>query len=255
MKIGLVQTQLDWENVEENLRRFDEKLLQCKGVDVVVLPEMFTSGFTMAGKEKVASFYEQTVTRMQGWAKETDVLVIGSVICKEDGRYYNRLLAAFPDGRYQYYDKRHCFTMGGEKEHFTPGNRHLIIEYKGVKIATYICYDLRFPVWSRNVQGYDMAVYVANWPQVRRGVWDTLLRARAVENQAFVIGVNCVGEDGCKLKYSGGSVVVDAKGEVLAGCEDYKEEIKHTDIDIEWLRDFRKKFPVLEDRDDFKLRG
>ena len=172
----------------------------------------------------------------------------------ENGKYYNRLIAAFPEGNCRYYDKRHCFRMGGENEHFTPGDRQLTFEFRGVKIAAFICYDLRFPVWCRNTQNYDLAVFVADWPESRREVWKTLLKARAIENQAFVAGVNCVGEDDNGLTYSGDSMVADARGREVGSTSPGNEAIIRVELDIEKLRQFRKKFPVLDDRDDFLFR-
>ena len=145
------------------------------------------------------------------------------------------------------------FTMGEEKEHFTAGNELLVFDYQGVRIAPFICYDLRFPVWSRNTCGYDLAVYVANWPEARRQPWQILLMARAIENQCYVIGVNRVGEDGVGLSYSGDSAVISPKGDVLVACEPFADEVKQVDIDLKALREFRVKFPVLEDRDEFTI--
>ena len=152
-----------------------------------------------------------------------------------------------------HYDKRHRFTMGHEDEHFTAGHELLVFEYKGMKIAPFICYDLRFPVWSRNTSGYDLAVYVANWPEARREPWQILLKARAVENQCYVVGVNCVGEDGNGLQYSGDSMVISPRGEVLVACEPYADEVQVADVDLGALEGFREKFPVLEDRDEFTI--
>ena len=251
LNIAIIQARLAWENVPENLRRFDERIEHVTGAEVIVLPEMFSSGFTMQGKEKIAPFYEETYSKLLEWASRKKALIMGSVIFRQEERFYNRLLAVFPDGKVEWYDKRHCFTMGGEDKHFTSGNKKLLIEYEGVKIAPFICYDLRFPVWSRNTEMYDMAVYVANWPAVRREAWQILLRARAIENQCYVIGVNCVGKDGNELEYSGESAIVSPKGEVLVRCEVYEDDIRQMDIDLVGLREFRKRFPVLEDRDRF----
>lgn len=254
LNIAIIQARLAWENVPENLRRFDERIEHVTGAEVIVLPEMFSSGFTMQGKEKIAPFYEETYSKLLEWASRKKALIMGSVIFREEERFYNRLLAVFPDGRVEWYDKRHCFTMGGEDKHFTPGDKRLLLEYEGVKIAPFICYDLRFPVWSRNTEMYDMAVYVANWPAVRREPWQILLRARAVENQCYVVGVNCVGEDGNGIDYSGDSMIISPKGEVLMQCEACRDDIRQMDIDLVGLQEFRKKFPVLEDRDAFVIR-
>ena len=263
MKLALIQLELIWGNVAENLRRLDEKMPACRGCDVVLLPEMFASGgmvvkkspeAAVAEKKSVASRYEDVRRKMSEWAVQCDAVVAGSTVCEENGRYYNRLVVAFPGGGYAYYDKRHCFRMGGENEHFSPGNRRLTFEYKGVKIAVFVCYDLRFPVWCRNTEEYDIAVFVANWPRSRREVWKTLLKARAIENQAFVAGVNCVGTDDNGVVYAGDSMVADARGQVLGIAGECREEVLVVDCDMADLHDFRCKFSVLDDRDAFQIR-
>lgn len=262
MKIALVQSALAWGNVEENLRNFDCKTAECTGCDLIILPEMFTTGCMMVKKERevveaekvrTASYYGKVRMEMLRWAVRQNALVMGSTVYQEAGHFYNRLLAALPDGNCLYYDKRHCFRMGGENEHFTPGENRLVFEFRGMKIATFICYDLRFPVWSRNVEGYDLAVYVANWPESRRGVWKTLLKARAIENQCYVAGVNCVGTDNNGLVYAGDSALIDARGDILQAAGEGREEIVQAEPDKEDLQRFRKKFAVLDDRDEFEL--
>lgn len=264
MKIALVQASLVWGNVEENLALFDRKLAGMGACDVILLPEMFTSGSMLvkqdkrvadAEKNKTAACYERVRQQMSEWAEKQDALIMGSTVYNEGEAYYNRMIVAFPDGKYLYYDKRHCFRMGGENEHFTAGKRHLFFDFRGIRIAAFICYDLRFPVWSRNTDHYDLAVYVANWPASRRKVWQLLLQARAIENQAFVAGVNCVGTDTAGLTYAGDSAVIDAKGNRVGACREYKEEIKIIRIDAEELHQFRNKFAVLEDRDAFEIKG
>lgn len=261
MNITLIQASLVWGDAEQNLRNFDEKLAKCTGSDIILLPEMFTSGCMMVKREaavarkeqeKIAASFEQVLEKMYQWAKRQKALVMGSTVYREEGKYYNRLLVVFPDGRVEYYDKRHCFRMGGENEYYSPGKRRLVFEYKGIKVAAFICYDLRFPVWSRNVENYDLAVYVANWPASRRDVWTTLLKARAIENQCYVAGVNCVGTDKNGLYYAGDSMVLDAKGECMAGASEGKEEVLSTELNPDHLRIFREKFDVLKDRDDFE---
>lgn len=263
MKLALIQSELVWGNVTENLRRFDEKMEYCRGCDIILLPEMFTSGCMMvkksrevavAEKKTVACRFDDVRRKMLEWAGKYTAVIVGSTVYEEKSRYYNRLIIAFPDGRCEYYDKRHCFRMGGENEYFIPGRKRLVFEYKGVKIAAFICYDLRFPVWSRNAEGYDLAVYVANWPASRRNVWQTLLRARAIENQCYVAGVNCVGTDNAGLQYAGDSALIDAKGEIVRSACAGKEEILVADLNLETLITFRKKFAVLDDRDDFELK-
>lgn len=263
LKIALVQSSLSWGNVERNLSGFGKKLASCKGCDIILLPEMFPVGGMLvkrdaaamkAERERIADCYEEVKRDMQAWAEKTGALVMGSTVCRERECYYNRLIAAFPDGTTGYYDKRHCFRMGGENEYFTPGQSRMLFEYKGVKIAAFVCYDLRFPVWSRNVEKYDLAVYVANWPAARRHAWQILLRARAIENQCYVAGVNCVGTDGNGLVYAGDSALVDAKGEIVGAAAEGKEEIVVVELNTEVLETFRKKFAVLDDRDRFELK-
>lgn len=251
--VALVQAELIWENVRGNLERFDERIGAIEGADLIVLPEMFSSGFTMTAKEKIAEYYEEVADRMKRWAEQKEALIIGSTVYREKEHYFNRLLAVGPDGETAVYDKRHCFTMGGEKEHFTPGDALLRINYKGFRIAAFICYDLRFPVWCRNTDRYDVAVFVANWPEARREVWKLLLKARAVENQAYVVGVNCVGKDGNGLSYAGDSVIVSPRGEVIASCLPYEDVVVSFGLDSDVLETFRSRFPVLDDRDIFYL--
>lgn len=261
MKIALVQSELVWGNVSENLLRFERKVSACRGYDMILLPEMFTSGcmmvkkspeVAMAEKMAVASRFVEIREKMSAWAFESDALVAGSTVYEEEGRYYNRLIVALPDGQCLYYDKRHCFRMGGENEHFSAGDEQLVFDFRGVRIAAFICYDLRFPVWCRNTRQYDLALFVANWPASRREVWNTLLKARAIENQAYVAAVNCVGTDTNGLRYAGDSVVLDARGNTVAAAKEFVEEIVVGECDLRTLHDFRSKFAVLEDRDDFQ---
>lgn len=253
MNIAIVQAPLIWEDVVGNLMAFDSRVLRVDKADVIVLPEMFASGFTMTGKEAVARRYADVCQRMRVWAANKQALVMGSTVFRAGKHYYNRLLAVFPSGEILTYDKRHCFTMGGEASHFVAGRQRLVFDYKGVRFAPFVCYDLRFPVWCRNTVGYDIAVYVANWPQARRNVWQTLLKARAIENQCYVVGVNRIGDDGAGLHYAGDSFVVSPKGEVVASCAPYADECRQVEVGMEELRDFRGRFPVLEDMDTFKI--
>lgn len=233
-RIALVQATLAWGDVEANLLAFEERLDTCKQCDLIVLPELFTSGCAMkkksreesvAQKKQVASYYAQVVEKMKVWASQKQALVMGSTVYEEDGKFFNRLIAALPDGSYQVYDKHNCFKMGG----YTPGEAQVMLEYKGWKIATYICYDLRFPEWSRNTAGYDMAVYVANWPESRREDWTRLLQERALENRAVIVGVNCAGTDPDGMRYAGDSSVWNAEGQLIGACREYTDEIKYVD--------------------------
>ena len=206
--------------------------------------------------ERLADTMEgTTLSTVRKWASNFQLAIIGSFIARVDEHYFNRAFLVTPTGETHFYDKRHLFRMAGEDRRFTEGEKQTIVPYKGWNICLQVCYDLRFPVWSRNTEGYDLAVYVANWPASRREVWNVLLRARAIENQSFVAAVNCVGEDAGGLRYAGDSGVWDARGQVVAAAREYEEGIVVADCDLEALREFRRKFPVLEDRDEFRLEG
>lgn len=235
LRVALVQAGLVWGDVEANLQAFDKRVEQCGKCDLMVFPELFTSGCEMRKsdrekslkqKDEVALRYDSVVAVMQHWAKRTGALVVGSTIYKEHDRYYNRLVAAYPDGQVECYDKHNCFKKGI----FSPGTSRLILRWKGWRLATFICYDLRFSDWSSNANIYDAALYVANWPQSRAADWHRLLAERAQENQAYVIGVNCVGADPAGVSYQGGSCVIRPEGTVLARCRDDKEEILIVEI-------------------------
>lgn len=236
LRVGLVQASLAWGDVEENLKAFSRRISQSKKGDVIILPELFASGCLMKKRDKqeflsekvrIASYFTRVTDSLKQWSARTGALLMGSTVYDENGKFYNRLIVAFPDGICRFYDKHNCFRMGG----YTPGEKQLFFEYKGYKIATYICYDLRFPEWSKNTEGYDMAVYVANWPESRQKDWETLLRERAVENKAYIAGVNCCGTDPNGLKYAGGSRVLNPDGKVLGECRDFTDEIVWVDID------------------------
>jgi predicted amidohydrolase len=255
LSIALVQADLHWENVTANLATFEEKLATLsEPVDMIVLPEMFNTGFTM--DTALAEPMNLTTTRwMKQIAKQHNALVVGSFAVSEGGRFFNRLLCVRPDGTYAQCDKRHLFRMGEEHNHYTAGNMRMTIEWKGWKICPLVCYDLRFPVWSRNLQSnpYDILLYVANWPARRAHAWSTLLQARAIENQCYVVGVNRVGTDGNGLEYRGGSVVLDYLGEPLTMLTDQETE-KIVHISKADLSAYRRSFPALSDADDFEIR-
>lgn len=234
-RIALIQASLVWGDVEANLLAFDERLGTCERSDLIVLPELFTSGCAMKKKKKedgvkekeyIASYYPEVVRKMSDWAVRKQAVVMGSTVYSENGLFYNRLIVSFPDGSYRYYDKHNCFKMGG----YTPGEGQLIFDYKGWKIATYICYDLRFEEWSRNTEDYDMAVYVANWPASRRESWKALLRERAAGNKAVIVGVNCAGADTAGLMYAGDSSVIGPDGQVMGSCREYMDEIIYVNV-------------------------
>ncbi|WP_455587477.1 amidohydrolase [Bacteroides sp.] len=255
LRISIVQTDIIWENKQENLRMLREKLQALRGTtEIVVLPEMFSTGFSMNSRELAEPISGETIQVIKSLTGEFQFALCGSFICKEQGSYYNRGFFITPEGKEYYYDKRHLFRMGHEIEHFSAGDSKLIIPYHGWNICLLVCYDLRFPVWSRNVNNeYDLLIYVASWPQARRLAWDTLLRARALENMCYVCGVNRIGTDGNNLIYNGGSIIYSAKGEILATLPDEKEGIATTSLNLVSLRQLRDKFPVWKDADTFQL--
>jgi len=254
LKVSLVQTSTFWENAKANLASLNSKLNQLeKDTDLVILPEMFSTGFSV-GKEGIAEKMDgQTVNWMLEKASEKNCLLVGSVLIEENKNYFNRLIATFPDGRLLHYDKRHLFSYAGEDKIFAKGKDRLVFSYKGFKICPLICYDLRFPVWARNDENYDILIYVANWPSPRIKAWDTLLKARSIENLCYTIGLNRVGDDNNKLNYPGHSAVYDPFGECLLSFEVDEEKIKSVQLDKSMLDTIRNKFSFLGDRDDFTI--
>lgn len=254
LHVTTVQTDLHWESPGANMAMLEEKIWHhSTNSDIIVLPEMFTTGFTMNASSVAEPMNLTTMKWMKQIAAQRQALLIGSYIVKENFLFYNRLICMQPDGQYLYYDKRHLFRMAGEEKVFTAGTDRLIINYKGWKLRPLICYDLRFPVWSRNINTeYDVLIYVANWPAARSHAWNTLLRARAIENVCYTIGVNRIGMDYEKNLYSGNSALIDFKGmdlnipSTLPSLETYS-------INLNNLQAFRDKFPVDLDADRFKL--
>lgn len=254
LKVSLVQTSTFWENAKANLASLNSKFEQLENdTDLVLLPEMFSTGFSV-GKEGIAEKMDgQTVNWMLEKASERNYLLVGSVLIEENKNYFNRLIAAFPDGRLLHYDKRHLFSYAGEDKIFAKGTKRLVFSYKGFKICPLICYDLRFPVWARNDENYDILIYVANWPSPRIKAWDTLLKARAIENLCYTIGLNRVGDDNNKLNYPGHSAVYDPFGECLLSFEEHEEKIKSVRLKKSAVDTVRNKFSFLDDRDDFTV--
>lgn len=260
LRITLVQSDLHWEDREANLKHLDAHLAAiAEPSDVVVLCEMFTTGFSMQA-ERIAEYHDaenmRTLNWMRAWAKKLDAVVTGSIAVNEEGTYFNRLYWVLPDGRINTYDKRHTFTFAGEDKHYSKGNSRIIEEWRGWKICPLICYDLRFPVWSRNTMvngepAYDVLIYVANWPEVRTAPWQKLLLARAIENQCYVCAVNRVGADLNGNTYSGNSAAIDPRGEYIVHFDDSAEHVHTAACSLAALEDFRKKFPVLNDGDGF----
>ena len=254
LKITLVQTHLHWQDPTANRSMIEEKLWNIgEDTDLIILPEMFTTGFTMETSKLAEPMNLHTFKWMKQVAQQHKAVVTGSFIAKEGGNYFNRLIWMQPDGDYDFYDKRHLFRMAKEDQSFKGGSKKMIKNLKGWNVCPLICYDLRFPIWSRNINlEYDLLVYVANWPQVRSQAWKTLLQARAIENISYVAGVNRIGKDGNDIYYSGDSAIINFKGDKI--CEVSEEnKIFTTTLSRKDLSDFREKFPAHLDADNFKI--
>lgn len=254
LNLALFQLDLVWEKPEANRQKI-EKLyhsLDTKA-DILVLPEMFSTGFTMHSSAVAESKPYPTLEWMKRFSNENNVAMIGSIVAEENAAFYNRLFFVKPDGETSTYDKRHLFRMANENEHYSPGAQKLIVEYKSWRICPLICYDLRFPVWSRNRNDYDLLVFVANWPKARSSAWQTLLKARAIENYAYCAGVNRVGFDGNDVEYEGYSVVLDPKGALVKEALMNQERVEVFELNAEELLSYREKFPVHLDSDNFTI--
>ena len=259
LKCTLIQTELFWEDVDRNLDLLSSKINEIKeATDLIVLPEMFTTGFTMTPKHLAEEMTGRTVEWMKYIADKSHATIMGSCIIQEDGNYFNRFLAVDFDGKVTTYDKKHLFTLAGEDNEYTGGSKPMILEINGWKIRPLICYDLRFPVWSRSrktiesAYEYDLLIYVANWPAPRINAWDTLLKARAIENQSYCIGVNRLGIDGNKLEYPGHSITCDFGGNLIENLQS-EDTIKTVSLDRESLNKYRDKFAFQEDGDLFTI--
>lgn len=253
LKVTMVQSVLHWRNPAANRDMFAEKLHTLVGqTNLVVLPEMFSTGFTMAARDNAESMDGPTVAWMSQQAERIGAVVAGSLIIEEAGHYFNRLVWMRPDGSFEHYDKRHLFRMADEHLHYTAGERRVIVELLGWRVLLQVCYDLRFPVWSRNRNDYDLALYVANWPERRAHHWRTLALARAIENLAYVVVVNRVGEDGNAIAYSGDSMAIDPQGRALAHLA-YAESIQTLSLEKELMTAYRHRFPADHDADGFVL--
>ncbi len=256
LKVTLLQSNLYWENPGANLAMFEEKIWKIREqTDIIVLPEMFTTGFSMNAPALAEPMNLSTFKWMKQHAAQTGAVLTGSVIIKDKDRYFNRLLWMQPDGKFFYYDKRHLFRMADEHLVYAAGTEKLLVSWKGWNIRPLVCYDLRFPVWSRNRNNeYDLLLYVANWPEARRLPWKSLLQARAIENLSYVIGVNRVGQDGKGVSYTGDSGIINPKGEWLWTKEN-TEEIYTCSLSKTELTSFRAKFPADMDADEFQIRN
>ena len=256
LAITLIQSALHWENIDANLKMFSGKIESLKEhADIIILPEMFSTGFTMNAAALAEPPAGKTVSWMQEMAAEKKCVITGSLIIKEENSYFNRLIWMNADGSYLSYDKRHLFRLAHEEKTYTAGNRKVIIELKGWRILPLICFDLRFPVWSRRVKSgdYDLLIYAANWPERRINAWNQLLIARAIENQCYVAGLNRVGNDGNDIYHSGESAVINFKGENLSGIPAHEECMETITLIKKDLQEFRQQLPFIEDADDFTL--
>jgi predicted amidohydrolase len=260
LKITLIQSDLHWEDIEANLAMFEEKIWQIGNTtDVIVLPEMFTTGFTMAASKFAEHMNMRTFKWMKQMADQTGALILGSYIVNVHERYFNRLLWMEPGGHFKTYDKRHLFRIADEHKTFSQGESLLIGTWKGWRICPLVCYDLRFPVWSRNRWdftnkrlSYDVCVYVANWPTTRIDAWNTLLRARAIENLSYVVGVNRIGQDGNGIEHNGNSAIISPKGEPIYTNEGM-DTTRTLELNANSLQAFRDRFPAFMDADEFSL--
>ena len=254
LTVAAVQFDISWLDKQRNLKKLEQQLVDVKDADLVLLPETFSTGFAIdvEGCEEPEDEGE-----VLNWLKEQagklQAVVAGSVLVKQGSKKANRFYWVWPDGKVEFYDKRHLFRLGNEQDYVVQGEKRDVFIVNGVRVLPAVCYDLRFPVWSRNLQDYDVMVNVANWPAVRRNVWDTLLQARAMENQAFVVGVNRVGEDGKGVGHSGGTAIYDFLGEPIVQANDNDVQIIQATLDLEQLAAFKKKFPAYLDADEFKI--
>lgn len=255
LKVALLQSDLVWENPSENKKVFEKKINDLPNdVALVILPEMFTTGFTMNAKSVAETMDGSTVQWMQSLAKKLHIAITGSIVICENDDYYNRLLFVHPSGKIDCYNKKHTFTLAGEHEVYSAGTKQIIVDYKGWKICPLICYDLRFPVWARNTYNYDLLLYVASWPKPRIDAWNSLLKARAIENMSYTIGVNRVGLDANNYEYTGNSVCYDTLGNCLVKNNQGTEDVLIVALNKETQTKTRNRFRFLDDKDTFILK-
>lgn len=253
LNITVVQSSLAWHDAAANREAFSTVIESIgEPTDLIVLPEMFTTGFSMAAPNLAETVDGESVGWMQAMAAQANAAICGSLIIEDQGRYFNRFLCVDANGIASSYDKRHLFRLADEQDHYSPGNERVVFELKGFRICPMVCYDLRFPAWCRNRGDYDLLIYVANWPNRRQVAWDTLLRARAIENLAYVVGVNRIGTDGNDLPYSGGSAIIDYVGQDIADLGDAAGTATAT-LDLALLEKFRDRFGFHLDADEFLL--
>lgn len=253
LRIALVQTNLVWENADANLEHIDKQVVSIhQDVDIIVLPEMFATGFSMRPELFAKDSSTKALEQMKRWAAEKSCVVTGSLMFEEAGKFYNRMIWMKPNGSFVHYDKRHLFSLGEEHNHYNSGDNRLTVDYNGWRIRLIVCYDLRFPVWCRNDDDYDLMIVVANWPERRAYAWSHLLTARAIENQCYIAAVNRVGNDGNEISHNGRSAIIDFKGETLESAV-HDEIVLYRTLEREPLEEFRKHFPFLQSRDSFTI--
>lgn len=253
MKTALIQTNIIWENPSENRRILEEKInALIEAIDLIILPEMFTSGFTMHPNLVAETMDGSTISWLKNIAKAKNCAITGSLIITENGNFYNRMVFVFPNGEMQFYDKKHLFTLAGEDKVYTSGNEKVVVKYNHWKICLQVCYDLRFPVFSRNTENYDVLIYVASWPKVRTNAWDILLKARAVENLSYVIGVNRIGTDNNDFEYIGHSQIIDELGNFIIEPTE-NEGVFMANLDKNKMLETRNKLNFLNDKDAFNF--
>ncbi|WP_299366050.1 amidohydrolase [Winogradskyella sp.] len=253
LTVAIIQTDLVWENPEANRKNILDKVSTIQGADLIVLPEMFTSGFTMNAASVAETMNGKTISWLKLLAKEKKAAITGSLVIYEHKNYFNRLVFVEPSGKITHYNKRHTFTLAGEHNVYTAGVEKVIVDYKDWKICPLICYDLRFPVWARNIEDYDLLLYVANWPKVRVDAWDTLLKARAIENMSYCIGVNRVGLDGNNYEYTGHSAAYDVLGHRIDTLPVNEVAVNVVTLEKNHIKKYRNKLGFLKDRDNFNL--
>ncbi|MBT8195750.1 MAG: amidohydrolase [Bacteroidia bacterium] len=257
LKVTFIQTKLHWKNIDANLKMFDDYISKIKkgSTDLIILPEMFSTGFIMQPEGLAETMKGKTTEWLRVQAKKKSAVICGSVVIKSGTKYYNRLIWMQPDGTKKTYDKRHLFRLAGEEKVYTSGKKKLIVELKGWKICPMICYDLRFPVWSRNKKNeYDLLLYVANWPEKRVHAWKQLLMARAIENQSYVAAVNRIGKDGNGINHTGQSAIIDSMGEQLSKTRPRKTATETVSLSHKHLQLMRRAFPFHKDADKFSLK-
>lgn len=255
MKVSFLQIPIVWEKPVKNRNVIQQWMQSANDLgDLLVLPEMFTSGFTMQPEKVAETMQGETIQWMMELASTYEIAITGSLVILEDTHFYNRMVFVHPNGKVDCYNKRHLFKMAGEHQSYTAGRLPMVVHYQDWKICLQVCYDLRFPVFSRNTQDYDLLIYVANWPAPRIQAWEVLLRARAIENQCYVIGVNRIGQDANQLNYPGQSAIMDAFGNVVTEAI-AQEGIFQTTLSLSSLQEIRKKLPFLQDRDTFNIQS